>query len=186
MVSSTSRVGTVIHVADFFDALKQIKRLEAEAQQPHGKGDPVITKRIQELKGYRDVFLKAEGPRRPRMTILERKADPAEPMSVEFAFSTGVQFYEGLSLSLQPGGLFVKTGELLPIDSLLDCTVRLEQEDIQFRISAKVIWINPRDSAGKPAGMGLKFPKIGPMQRQVLSDFLVGDLPAAALVNLSE
>jgi len=173
-------------VGGFFDCLQALKKVEEEAASPYGKGDPVVAAKLKELRGYKDVFLKAEGPRRPRFNITDRKADPGAPVPVEIVFTTAVQFYEGLELSLSRGGLFVKTEGLLPIDSIVEATCRIEDEDVSFKVSAKVIWLNPRETQGRPAGMGLKLFRLSTIQRQLLADFMSGDMPAAALANLSE
>lgn len=174
------------HVTGFFDCLRALKKVEEEAASPYGKGDPVVAAKVKELRGYREVFLKAEAPRRPKLTITERKVDPGAPVPVQIDFTTGVQFYEGLELSLSRGGLFIKTESLLPIDTLLEAKCLIEDEDVSFKVSAKVIWLNPRETQGRPAGMGLKFFRLSTIQRQLLSDFMTGDMPAAALANLSE
>lgn len=175
-----------ILVSSFFDCLKALKKVEEEAASPYGKGDAVVAAKAKELRGYKDVFLKAEAPRRPKFTITDRKADPGVPVPVEISFTTAVQFYEGLDLSLSRGGLFIKTEGLLPIDTLLDAKCIIEDEGVSFKVSAKVIWLNPRETQGRPAGMGLKLFRLSTIQRQLLSDFMTGDLPPAALANLSE
>jgi uncharacterized protein (TIGR02266 family) len=175
-----------IVVGSFFEALHALRSAEDEASTPLGKGDMMLAAKIKELRGYVDVFLKAEGPRRPKFAIVERKADPAAPLIVEASFLDAVQFYEGMTLSLSKGGLFVKTDALLPIDTVLDMTVRFETEGVTFRTGAKVIWINPRETQGRPQGMGLKFHRLTAIQRQVLDDFMKAELPPEALGHLTE
>jgi len=183
---SESTARPEVHVGGFFDCLRALKKAEEEAASPYGKGDPVVNARLKELRGYKEVFLKAEAPRRPKFTVVERKADPGSPVPVEIGFSTSVQFYEGLELSLSRGGLFVKTEGLLPIDTVLDVKCTIEDENVSFRMSAKVIWLNPRETQGRPAGMGLKLFRLSTLQRQLITDFLNGEMPTAALANLSE
>lgn len=174
------------HVTSFFEALYELRRVETEMETPYGKGDATLATRQKELRGYRDVFLKAEAPKRPRFTVLDRRADPTDPTRVELHFTNGIQFYEALALSLSKGGLFIKTEALLPIDTLLDAMCFLEEEDVKFRVSAKVIWLNPRETQGRPVGMGLKLFRLSSIQRQVLADFMNGDMPASTLAHLSE
>jgi len=175
-----------VRIGGFVEALKVQKSLELATSQPPGKGDPVLTARLKEVRGYIDVFLKAEAPRRPRFTVVETKADPAAPVPVEADFRDVIQFYESLSLSLSRGGVFIKCEPMLAIDALLDLKVKLEQEDVSFRVTAKVIWINPRDAQGRPQGMGLKLPKMSAVQRQILSDFMDGDASVETLAHLTE
>lgn len=183
-VVSEGKAETVVR--SFFEALRTLKGMEAEASTPLGKSDPMLNTRIKELRGYIDVFLKAEAPRKPRLVILEHKPDPREPVIAEVYFHNAIQFYEALTLSFSKGGLFLKTDLLLPIDTVFDLTVKLEDEEISFRTAAKVIWINPRDTQGRPQGMGIKFHRLNQVQRQVLDDFLNGSLPPEALGHLTE
>ena len=183
-LNATSRPET--HIGNFFECLRALKKVEEEAASPYGKGDAVVAAKIKELRGYREVFLKAEAGRRPRLTITDRKAEPGATVPVKIDFSTGVQFYEGLELSLSRGGLFIKTVDLLPIDTLMEANCVIEDDDVSFKVSVKVIWLNPRETQGRPAGMGLKLFRLSTIQRQLLADFMTGDVPPAALMNLSE
>lgn len=142
--------------------------------------------RLKEVEAYIEVFLKTVQSRRPVFRLLEHPADTKTPTKVELLFEDAVQFYEALALSFSKGGIFIKTESLLPIDSLLTIEVRLKAEDIVFTVSGKVIWVNPRESQGRPVGMGVKFYKLSSIQRQVLDDFMAGDLPPQSLTHLSE
>ena len=97
-----------------------------------------------------------------------------------------MSFYESLILSLNRGGMFIKTDLLIPIDRVLDIDCKLEAEGVSFRVSGKVIWLNPREAQGRPAGMGIKLHRLSTVQRQVVTDFLNGELPPEALEHLSE
>lgn len=174
------------HITNFFEALRELRRVEAELDTPYGRGDPLLAARAKELRGYRDVFLKAEAPRHPRFQVMDRRADPNSPTVVDLQFTNGIQLYEALDLSLSKGGLFIKTEALLPIDSVLEVNCRLEEEEVSFRVSAKVIWLNPRETQGRPVGMGLKLFRLSSIQRQVLADFMNGDMPAETLSHLTE
>jgi len=178
--------GTEIRVSGFFEALKVRRELEEQASRPLHRGDPVLATRLKEVEGYLQSFLKTVAPRRPAFRLLEHPKDPQTVTRVELVFDDAIHFYEGLSLSFSRGGIFVKTESLLPIDSLLAIEMRLQKEDIRFNLSGKVIWVNPRESQGRPVGLGIKFYKLSSIQRQVLDDFMAGELPVASLVHLSE
>jgi len=174
------------HITNFFEALRELRRVEVEIETPYGRGDALLAARAKELRGYRDVFLKAESAKRPRFTVMDRRADPNAPTKVELHFANAIQLFEALDLSLSKGGLFIKTETLLPIDTLLEADCFLEQEDVKFRVSAKVIWLNPRETQGRPIGMGLKLFRLSSIQRQVLMDFMHGDMPPETLCHLTE
>lgn len=173
-------------VSNFFEALKALRVAEDLASQPLGKGDPVLAARIKELKGYIDVFLKAEIGRKPRLVVLEQRRSDDGVLPVEVYFRDAVQFFDALSLSLSKGGIFIKTDSLLAIDTLLALSCKLEAEGVHFKVSGKVIWINPRESQGRPQGMGVKLHKLTTVQRQILADFMAGELPPSALEHLTD
>ncbi|HNZ03965.1 MAG TPA: PilZ domain-containing protein [Myxococcota bacterium] len=175
-----------IHVASFFEAIDHIAGLKAEALLPSGRNDPLLARRIKELEAYRDAFLQQVSRRRPNFHIQEQSKDPGAPVVATLSYSSGLELYEGLNLSLNRGGLFIKTEVLLPIDTVLDLTVVIEDIKISFHVSGKVIWINPRESAGRPIGIGIKFPKFSNDQRALLEEFMQGAAPTATLADLNE
>jgi uncharacterized protein (TIGR02266 family) len=175
-----------ITISGFFEAIDRLAGLKAEALLPSGRGDPILAQRIREVELYRDANLARVAPHRPNFHILDKKQDPDEPILVTLTYNNGIEFYEGLSLSLNRGGLFIKTESLLSIDSILDMTVKIQDVAIQFHVTAKVIWINPRESAGRPIGMGVKFPKLSNDQRALIEEFMQGSAPTVTLVGLHE
>ncbi len=189
MVEGTPPSGSPVaerRVGGFFDALRARREAQEQASRPLHKGDPVVAARLKEIEGYIDVFLKSLAPHRPAFRLLEHPVDAKTPTRVELVFNDAVQFYEALALSFSKGGIFIKTESLLPIDSLLTIEVHIKAENVKFTVSAKVIWVNPRESQGRPVGMGVKFYKLSSIQRQILDDFMAGDLPPESLVHLSE
>ncbi len=188
MADDTFDTGSVqeIHVTTFFEAIDQIAGLKAEALLPSGRSDPLLARRIKEIEAYRDAFLAQVSRRRPNLHIKEQSKEPGVPIVATLSYSSGIELYEGLNLSLSRGGLFIKTEILLPIDSLLDLTILVEDIKISFHVTAKVIWINPRESAGRPIGIGIKFPKFTNDQRALLEEFLQGSAPTATLTDLNE
>jgi len=175
-----------IHISSFFEAIDHIAGLKAEALLPSGRSDPLLARRIKEIEAYRDAFLTQISRRRPNFHIKEQSAEAGVATVATLSFSNGIEFYEGLSLSLNRGGLFIKTEALLAIDSMLDMTIVIEDLQVSFHVTAKVIWINPRESAGRPIGIGVKFPKFTNDQRALLEEFMQGAAPAATLADLSD
>jgi len=185
---TSSSSGATVHetyIGSLFDCIRALRKAEQESQTPFGRGDPILATRIKELRSYREVLLKQAAAQRPKMTLTEKKGEEAA-YDMELVFSTGLQFYEALELSLTKGGLFVKTDQILPIDTVVDLHCVIEEDHVDFRIQGKVVWINPRETQGRPAGMGLKFPRITNVQRQMLLDFLSGEIPLAALAHMGD
>ena len=110
-----------IQVSNFFEAIDRLAGFKAEAMLPSGRSDPVLAQRIKELELYRDAFLKQVALRR-RTSGWSSRAGRQPSDRGRDGYSSGLEFYEGLSLS-QPGRAFVKTEALLPIDSVLRLTV---------------------------------------------------------------
>ncbi|MBP7125633.1 PilZ domain-containing protein [Myxococcota bacterium] len=184
---SSSSGGAVneTYIGSLFDCIRALRKAEQEANTPYGRGDPILATRIKELRTYREVLLKQASSQKPRMTLTEKKNEEASH-EMALVFPTGLLFYEALDLSLTKGGLFVKTDQILPIDTVVDLKCTIEEEHVEFRIQGKVVWINPRETAGRPAGMGLKFPRITNVQKQLLLDFLSGEVPLAALAHMGD
>lgn len=173
-------------ISNFFDALKLQREMTALASSPLHRGDQSLQIKIKEVESYIDVFLKSLLNRRPEFSLLEHQVNPQTPTKVRVVFRDAVHFYEALFLSFSKGGIFLKTESILPIDSLLTLKIELKRENIEFTVSGKVIWVNPRESQGRPAGLGVKFYKLSTIQRQILDDFMNGQVPPEALVHLSE
>jgi len=184
--ASAGLSGTEQRIRGFFDAIRTRCKLEEDESSPLRRDDGVLDTKLREVRAYIDVYLRTEASRRPKFSLLEAQADPNIETRVSVEFSHVIQFYEALALSLNTGGIFIKTESLLPIDSLLEMAVTLKQEKIEFRVSGKVIWVNPRESQGRSTGLGIKFFKLSSIQRQILQDFMEGELEIEALGHLSE
>jgi len=175
-----------ITVSSFLEAVRILREMEIESQTPLRAKDPIFAARKKQIETYISVFLKSVEQKRPLLKLLETPQDPKLPIKAEVVFEDIVHFYEALKLSFGKGGIYIKTDVLLPIDSVLDLKVSISAEDVSFKVAGKVIWVNPRATQGRPAGLGIKFYKLSPLQRQVLEDFMAGMLPPDALPHLSE
>jgi Tfp pilus assembly protein PilZ len=175
-----------ITVTSFLEAVRLLREMEAESQTPLRAKDPVFSARKKQVETYILVFLKSVEQKQPTFRLLETPQDLKLPVKAEVIFDDSVHFYEALKLSFGKGGIYIKTDLHLPIDSILDLKVILSVENVSFKVVGKIIWVNPRATQGRPAGLGVKFHKLSPLQRQVLEDFIAGVLPPDALPHLSE
>jgi uncharacterized protein (TIGR02266 family) len=175
-----------ITVTSFLEAVRLLREMQTEAQTPLRAKDPIFMARKKQIETYITVFLKSVEQKQPTFKLLETPQDLKLPVKAEVIFQDSVHFYEALKLSFGKGGIYIKTDMHLPIDSLLDLKVTLLAENVTFKVAGKVIWVNPRATQGRPAGLGIKFYKLSPLQRQVLEDFMAGLLPPDALPHLSE
>lgn len=64
--------------------------------------------------------------------------------------------FEGVTLDICPGGVFVITDQLLPPKSVLDIECWLD-EDTPLHCRGEVTWVNRGQVIHYPAGFGLQF-----------------------------
>ncbi|MBM4386522.1 MAG: PilZ domain-containing protein [Deltaproteobacteria bacterium] len=167
-------------IKSIFDALKKIK--EMTGTMKIGSSEMVQIAAVKELKNYIDVILKDHFQVKPSFSVISKRESESEEVYVcELVFKDAVHLYESLALNISKGGCFIKEDDLLSIDSNLELNIRLEREKIDFMLEGKVIWINPRDTQGRPKGMGVKFNKLSPTQKEILDGFANGDLDPEAL-----
>lgn len=73
------------------------------------------------------------------------------------------------------GGVFLETTAPLKLDSVVYLRFKLPDAPRQITIKAKIIRINPVNSAGKP-GMGLEFLRIAPEDKNMIDNFIKTEL----------
>ena len=172
-------------ISNLFDALRVLNDLEKQDEFEDSENETTQVQK-KELQAYINVILRQYSDKEVRIRTIHIPQDPEEAKEVEIVFEDAVQFYEAISLHIGRPGFFVKGEPRFPIDTLLDITVKLKKEDVDFRVSGKVMWVNPKASKGKPPGMGIKLYKMGSIQRELFDDFTKGAVEADTLTALSE
>lgn len=143
---------------------------DAKVQQG-GKLPEEEEKRFQELKGFYDLLMSHTGiaPRRvtrrfsaedvlAKVTARERLRVPLE---TEMIFESKGELFAGLVVNISRGGVFLSSGQLLPVRAPL--TIYLTSPDAVnqalIETPAKVAWVteNGITQAMLPAGMGVHF-----------------------------
>lgn len=128
-------------------------------------------KRFQELKGFYDLLMSHTGiaPRRvtrrfsaadvlAKVTARERLRVPLE---TEMIFESDGELFAGLVVNISRGGVFLSSGQLLPVRSPV--TIYLTSPDAVnqalIETPGKVVWVTPDGitDAMLPAGMGVNF-----------------------------
>ncbi|GLI36042.1 PilZ domain-containing protein [Desulforhabdus amnigena] len=69
--------------------------------------------------------------------------------------------FDGITLDICPGGLFIVTGHLLPLKSIIDILFCLAKGAPCF-CQGEVIWVNRGQITHYPPGFGVQFLKIEP------------------------
>ncbi len=81
--------------------------------------------------------------------------------SIEILFGESGAFIKSHTLNVSNGGLFLKTENPLPIDSIVTLRMRLPGETEPLEIQGCVVWSNPKSKNNDfPSGMGIQFIKM--------------------------
>ena len=96
-------------------------------------------------------------------------------LPVDFA-TTGRQLTTHYTVNLSPGGLFLETDDVLPVDTHLALQVRFPSSGRSLTCQGRVAWLNSptkgRKKAHLPAGMGIEFAQLASEQLTLIKGFL--------------
>jgi uncharacterized protein (TIGR02266 family) len=80
--------------------------------------------------------------------------------NIDILFRESGAFIKSHTLNASHGGLFLKTENPLPIDSVVTLRMRLPGETEPLEIKGCVVWSNPKGKNNDfPSGMGIQFMK---------------------------
>ena len=173
-------------ITNLFDALKALNELEDKTLDVEEEHEDTVKMQKKELRDYIQVMLHRQAEKDVKIRTIHIPQDPEGEKEVEIVFADAVQFYEAISMHIGKPGFFVKGDPRFPIDTLLKIKVKLEKEGVEFTVSGKVVWVNPKASKGKPPGMGIKLYKMDTIQRELFDDFTRGAAEPDMLTALSE
>jgi uncharacterized protein (TIGR02266 family) len=109
----------------------------------------------------------AEGNRKdPRARVLN--------MTVRYKSATVDEFIENHSHDISKGGIFIKTRAPFPAGTLLKFEVRIAEDQRLMQGVGRVVWRREPERAeeGFPAGMGIKFIKIGEGSAELIAQII--------------
>lgn len=86
----------------------------------------------------------------------ERRRHARIPRGLKIVWRNEDVTFDGVTLDICPGGLFIITNHLLPARSMIHMEMKLENESI-FRCSGKVVWLNRGEVMHYPQGFGVEF-----------------------------
>jgi uncharacterized protein (TIGR02266 family) len=103
----------------------------------------------------------------------ERREDPREEIEVEVGLEGENRFYTGRTGDVSGGGLFVASDEPLAVGTPIVLSFVLP-DGYRVRASASVAWVRaPRYRPHElPAGMGVRFDRLGKRERRAIEHFL--------------
>ena len=86
---------------------------------------------------------------------------PRAVVKIEIEFKETIDFVSSYMLNISNGGLFIKTDEAFPLDTIVFLRFTMPADDSPIETEGKVVWCNPRGGKGYfPKGMGIKFLKL--------------------------
>jgi uncharacterized protein (TIGR02266 family) len=77
--------------------------------------------------------------------------------------------------NMSAGGMFIRTKDILPVNTSMVMKFRLPDRKIIITCKAKVAWTNEPDDLKKyslPPGMGVQFTDLSLINHQIIEDFL--------------
>ena len=102
--------------------------------------------------------------------IKSRKSPRAQVSLVaRYRSPTAFEFVHEECFDLSAGGMFIKSRSPAPSGTLLKLECDVDGGTAKIRGVARVVWLREQDSDGHPAGMGVKFVKLDPGGREIIS-----------------
>ena len=93
--------------------------------------------------------------------FVERREHPRAVVKIEIEFKHTIDFVSSYMLNISKGGLFIKTDEALPLDTVVFLRFSLPGDTKLIETAGKVVWCHTRKEKGYfPNGMGIKFLKL--------------------------
>ena len=90
--------------------------------------------------------------------FVERREHPRAVVKIEIEFKHTIDFVTSYMLNISKGGLFIKTDEALPLDTIVFLRFTLPGDTKLIETEGKVVWCNTKKEKGYfPRGMGIKF-----------------------------
>ena len=103
----------------------------------------------------------------------EKRTSPRIETNIDIMFRESGAFIKSYMLNVSNGGLFLKTENPLPIDSLVTLRIKLPGETEVMEVQGCVVWSNPKfKNNAFPAGMGIQFNKMKPDDRKKIDEFV--------------
>ena len=100
-----------------------------------------------------------------------RKVPRAE-LRIEIQYHSGQEFLAAYTKNISGGGLFVRTSQPLPLNQVVALRFTLPGINRQFEIGGLVVWANSSPRSAFPAGMGVKFMAITPVDSSAVAAFV--------------
>ncbi len=105
--------------------------------------------------------------------FVERREHPRAVVKIEIEFKHTIDFVTSYMLNISKGGLFIKTDEALPLDTIVFLRFTLPGDTKPIETDGKVVWCNNREEKGYfPKGMGIKFLALNSDDAEKIKEFV--------------
>lgn len=162
-IDPSPRSATAIALEDTVVDLLDKEFLDREFNHLASDFRQLLVTLVRRLKKTTDDFVKAS-------SLLETKVSG----TVKISFKSESDFFRAYIGNLAKGGLFVKTGKILPVDTLLNVEFSLPNRNQVIHTTGKVVWTRSKDKSSEkiPPGMGIQFIDINPEDEKLLKKYI--------------
>ena len=162
-IDPSLRSATAIALEDTVVDLLDKEFLDREFNHLASDFRQLLVTLVRRLKKTTDDFVKAS-------SLLETKVSG----TVKISFKSESDFFRAYIGNLAKGGLFVKTGKILPVDTLLNVEFSLPNSNQVIHTTGKVAWSRSKDKSSEkiPPGMGIQFIDINPEDEKLLKKYI--------------
>lgn len=150
--------GDILGEVSFIDKKTRSASARAKGQTKLGIYDQdFLTREYNKLGGdFKTIFDYLARRLRKMTTVASnlagRKTERVENM-LEVVYETTEQFYKAYSTNIGGGGLFIKTRDLLPVETTVSLKITLPDEKEPVQTAGKIIWLRETEEKG----MGVQF-----------------------------
>ena len=102
----------------------------------------------------------------------EKREHPRAVAKIEIEFKEIIDFVTSYLLSVSNGGLFVKTDDTCPMDSIVFLRFTMPGDTQPIEVEGKVVWRNMGRKGYFPKGMGIKFLKLKDADNEKIKKFV--------------
>ncbi|MCX5904467.1 MAG: TIGR02266 family protein [Proteobacteria bacterium] len=103
----------------------------------------------------------------------DKREHPRAVVKIEIEFKEDLDFIASYMLNISNGGLFIKTDEAFPLDTIVLLLFTMPGDPQPIETEGKVVWCNTKGGKGYfPKGMGIKFLQLNHDDAEKLKRFV--------------
>jgi uncharacterized protein (TIGR02266 family) len=103
----------------------------------------------------------------------DRREETRTEAEIEIRYRTRQEFLSAYSRNISGGGIFVRTGQPLPLNQSVRLRFTLPGISHRFDVSGIVVWSNPGSNhSALPSGMGIRLVDLDPQSKELIAGFV--------------